>query len=56
MLLTISLRAGPPGTMLTLVHEGRTELPAAMSDVAANAGPGWEAVLADLDKTLAAGG
>jgi hypothetical protein len=42
--------------MLTLVHEGLAELAAAMPDVAANVGPGWEAVLANLDKTLAAGG
>src|SRR6266516_155817 len=51
MLLTISLRADPPGTILTLVHEGLSELAAAMPDVAANVGPGWEAMLANLDKT-----
>jgi len=27
-----------------------------MPDAAANVGPGWEAVLANLDKTLAVGG
>jgi hypothetical protein len=56
MLLTISLHADPPGTMLTPVHEGLAELAAAMPEVAANVGPGWEAVLANLDKTLAVGG
>ena len=54
-LLTISLRAEPPGTTLTLVHEDLAELGAAMPEVAASVGPGWEAVLARLDKTLAAG-
>jgi hypothetical protein len=47
MLLTISLRAELPGTMLTLVREGLAERAAAMPDVAASVGPGWEAVLAN---------
>jgi hypothetical protein len=34
--------ADPPGTALTLVHENLAEL-AAMPEIAASAGPGWEA-------------
>jgi uncharacterized protein YndB with AHSA1/START domain len=56
MLLTISLRAGPPGTMLTLVGEGLAGLAAAMPAVAANVGPGGKLCWRTLGKTLAAGG
>ena len=44
--------ADPPGTALTLVHENLAEL-AAMPEIA-SVGPGWEALLAKLDKMLAA--
>ena len=50
---TISLRAEPPGTTLTLVHEDLAELGAAMPEVAASVGPGWEAVLPKLGQVLA---
>jgi hypothetical protein len=46
--------ADPPGTALTLVHEDLAELAAAMPEIAASVGPGWEALLAKLDKVLAA--
>jgi hypothetical protein len=41
--------ADPPGTALTLVHENLAEL-AAMPEIAASAGPGWEALLASLTR------
>ena len=51
-LLTVTLRAAPGGgTVLTLVHERLDALAAAMPQVAANVGPGWESA---LDKLLAA--
>ena len=46
--------ADPPGTALTLVHEDLAELAAAMPEIAASVGSGWEALLAKLDKVLAA--
>jgi uncharacterized protein YndB with AHSA1/START domain len=52
--LTVTLRADPPGTALTMVHEDLAELAAAMPEIAASVGPGWEALLAKLDKVLAA--
>ena len=54
--LTVTLRPESAGTTLTLVHERLAELAAAMPDIAANVGPGWQATLAKLDKTLASGG
>jgi uncharacterized protein YndB with AHSA1/START domain len=51
--LTITLRAEPPGTALTLVHEDLGELAAAMLHIAENVGPGWEATLNKLDELLA---
>jgi uncharacterized protein YndB with AHSA1/START domain len=55
-LLTITLRRIPGGaTLLTLVHERLYDLAAAMPQVAANVGPGWEAVLDKLAGLLAAG-
>jgi uncharacterized protein YndB with AHSA1/START domain len=47
--LTVSLREAPGGaTHLTLVHERLDDLAAALPDVAANVGPGWEDVLGKL--------
>jgi uncharacterized protein YndB with AHSA1/START domain len=55
-LLTITLREAPGGaTHLTLVHERLDDLAAAMPQVAANVGPGWEAVLDKLAGRLADG-
>jgi uncharacterized protein YndB with AHSA1/START domain len=55
-LLTITLREAPGGaTHLTLVHERLGDLAAAMPQVAANVGPGWEAVLDKLAGRFAAG-
>jgi len=52
-LLTITLRAAPGGgTALTLVHERLDELAAALPDVAANVGPGWEMALDKLTATI----
>ena len=53
-LLTVTFREAPGGaTVLTLVHERLGDLAAAMPDVAANVGPGWEDVLAKLAGVLA---
>jgi uncharacterized protein YndB with AHSA1/START domain len=52
--LAVTLRADPPGTALTLVHEDLAELAAAMPEIAASVGSGWVALLAKLDKVLAA--
>jgi uncharacterized protein YndB with AHSA1/START domain len=47
--LTVTFRTAPAGaTILTLVHERLDDLAAAMPDVAANVGPGWEDVLGKL--------
>ena len=44
-LLTVSFDPGPAGgTVVRLVHERLGELAAAMPDIAASVGPGWEAV------------
>jgi uncharacterized protein YndB with AHSA1/START domain len=48
--LTVTLGADPPGTALTLVREDLAELAAAMSEIAASVGPGWEALLANLTR------
>jgi uncharacterized protein YndB with AHSA1/START domain len=53
-LLTVTFRAAPDGaTVLTLVHERLDDLAAAMPDVAANVGPGWEDALGKLAGVLA---
>ena len=53
-LLTVTLRAADGGgTVLTLVHERLDALAAAMPQVAANVGPGWESA---FDKLPAAAG
>ena len=53
-LLTVTFREVPGGaTVLTLVHERLEGLAAAMPDVAANVGSGWEDVLAKLARLLA---
>ena len=50
-LLTITLREAPDGaTELTLVHERLDELAAALPDVAANVGRGWELALDKLEQ------
>jgi uncharacterized protein YndB with AHSA1/START domain len=55
-LLTITLREAPGGaTHMTLVHERLEDLAAAMPQVAANVGPGWEAVLDKLADLVTAG-
>ena len=55
-LLTITLREAHGGaTHLTLVHERLEDLAAALPQVAANVGPGWEAVLDKLAGMLTAG-
>ncbi|MGH3397278.1 MAG: SRPBCC domain-containing protein [Streptosporangiaceae bacterium] len=47
--LTVTLREAPGGaTQLTLVHERLDDLAAALPDVAANVGPGWDDALAKL--------
>ena len=52
-LLTVTLREAPGGgTVLTLVHERLDDLAAALPDVAANVGPGWEDVLGKLAGVL----
>lgn len=54
--LTVSLREAPGGgTVLTLVHERLDDLAAALPDVAANVGPGWEDVLGQLADVMAQG-
>ncbi len=53
-LLTVTLRAAPGGgTVLTLVHERLDALAAAMPQVAANVGPGWESALGKLHAAVA---
>ena len=53
-LLTVSFGPGPSGdTVLTLVHERLDELAAAMPHIAAQVGPGWDAVLDKLADVLA---
>ena len=48
-LLTVALREAPGGaTQLTLVHERLSDLAAALPDVAANVGPGWDDALGKL--------
>ena len=48
-LLTVTLRAADGGgTVLTLVHERLDALAAAMPQVAANVGPGWDSALVKL--------
>jgi uncharacterized protein YndB with AHSA1/START domain len=47
--LTVALREAPGGaTQLTLVHERLGDLAAALPDVAAKVGPGWDDALAKL--------
>jgi uncharacterized protein YndB with AHSA1/START domain len=54
--LTVTFRAAPAGaTRLTLVHERLDDLAAALPGVASSVGPGWEAALDQLDRTLSAG-
>jgi hypothetical protein len=43
-------------TTVKLAHDRLYDLAAAMPAIAVNVGPGWEAVLANLDKTLPSGG
>ena len=43
-------------TTVKLAHDRLDDLAAAMPAIAVNVGPGWEAVLANLDKTLVSGG
>jgi uncharacterized protein YndB with AHSA1/START domain len=53
-LLTVTLRAAADGgTVLTLVHERLGALAAAMPQVAANVGPGWESALGKLPAAVA---
>ena len=53
-LLTITLRAAADGgTVLTLVHERLEALAAAMPQVAANVGTGWESALDKLPAAVA---
>jgi uncharacterized protein YndB with AHSA1/START domain len=52
--LTVTLRAAANGaTALTLVHEQLGDLAAALPQVAAKVGSGWDGVLAKLDAILA---
>jgi hypothetical protein len=52
--LTVTFGEAPGGaTVLTLVHERLDDLAAAMPDVAANVGPGWDCVLGNLADVLA---
>ncbi len=54
--LTVTFREAPGGaTVLTLVHERLDDLAAAMPQVAAHVGPGWEDVLRKLVGAVAAG-
>jgi len=46
--LTVTFRAAPGGTVLTLLHERLDDLAAALPGVAANVGPGWQDVLGKL--------
>jgi uncharacterized protein YndB with AHSA1/START domain len=56
-LLTVSFHPEPSGaTTVKLAHDRLYDLAAAMPAIAVNVGPGWEAVLANLDKTLPSGG
>ena len=56
-LLTVTLRETPGGgTVLTLVHERLDALAAAMPQVAANVGAGWESALGKLHAAVASGG
>jgi uncharacterized protein YndB with AHSA1/START domain len=53
-ILTITLREAPGGaTLLTLLHERLDDLAAAMPEVAANVGSGWDNVLGKLADMLA---
>ena len=55
-MLTVTFREAPGGaTVIILVHERLDELTAAVPQVAANVGPGWEDVLGKLADVLAAG-
>jgi uncharacterized protein YndB with AHSA1/START domain len=55
-ILTITLREAPGGaTFLTLLHERLDDLAAAMPEVAANVGSGWDNVLDKLADMLAGG-
>jgi uncharacterized protein YndB with AHSA1/START domain len=52
--LTVTLRDAPGGgTVLTLVHERLDDLAAALPQVAAQVGAGWEGVLTKLAAVLA---
>lgn len=52
--LTVSFDPAPSGqTILRLTHERLGELAAAMPGIAANVGPGWDAVLGKLSALLA---
>jgi uncharacterized protein YndB with AHSA1/START domain len=52
--LTVTLREAPGGgTLLTLVHERLDDLAAALPQVAAKVGSGWDGVLTKLDTLLA---
>jgi hypothetical protein len=51
------MRDDPAGaTTLELVHDGLEELAATMPHIAANVGPGWEAILTKLERVLTADG
>ena len=55
--LTVGFHPEPAvATTVRLAHDRLDDLAAAIPAIAVNAGPGWEAVLANLDKTLPAGG
>jgi uncharacterized protein YndB with AHSA1/START domain len=54
--LTITLREAAGGaTLLTLVHERLDDLAAAMPDIAANVGSGWDSVLGKLADVIGGG-
>ncbi|MGI9005055.1 MAG: SRPBCC domain-containing protein [Streptosporangiaceae bacterium] len=55
--LTVTLRAADGGgTLLTLLHERLEDIAAAMPDVAAQIGPGWQACLDNLTDALSQDG
>jgi hypothetical protein len=56
MLLTISLRADPPGTMLTLVHKAWPNWRPRCQTSAPTSAPAGKLCWRTLDKTLAVGG
>lgn len=56
-LLTVSFHPEPSGAAAVKLAHGRLDdIAAAMPAIAVNLGPGWEAVLANLDEPLASGG